>query len=385
MAGRTRVLSMRLKHGGVLVVAPSSVLPWPRVLSPASRSLQISALRKALVDPAAMKRLRSEYNQLLGVSVARSPGLISDQALVQELMRAASRGRLTVIFGHIESTSSERPSRSALKTVFEGHPVIARQSQRIRPPPDPRGQLPAPGAQLPRTFQERLTWVVGRAPLYMDEEAAARFREFFDPEGLQITVAILLLWAASHVVGVGFVVDAALFAAAVWQLGSAALLAFEQLKQFFDLTRSAQSWAELDRASRLFALAIVGLGVEIFRRLLRRVGSRTGGKSSEQARPVAPAQTGTAAKPRSTQTESRPWSWGGHKSSAKWRNQMAKRGWTEQQITEAVRDGKAFNAPNNVSPANGARRHVHPTTGRSIVVDAKSGELLHIGGDGFEY
>ena len=32
---------------------------------------------------------------------------------------------------------------------------------------------------------------------------------------------------------------------------------------------------------------------------------------------------------------------------------------------------------------NGATRYVHPTTGRSIVIDNTTGKLLQVGGDGF--
>lgn len=78
-------------------------------------------------------------------------------------------------------------------------------------------------------------------------------------------------------------------------------------------------------------------------------------------------------------------SYGGHKSSTKWKNQMQKRGWTEQQIDEAIAKGKQFPATNNVNPANGATRYVHPATGRSVVIDNITKDLLHVGGDGFKY
>jgi RHS repeat-associated protein len=79
------------------------------------------------------------------------------------------------------------------------------------------------------------------------------------------------------------------------------------------------------------------------------------------------------------------WNYGGHKSAQKWKNQMAKRGWTGQQINEAISSGKQVAAPNNVNPANGATRYIHPTTGRSVVVDNVTRQLLHVGGDGFRY
>jgi hypothetical protein len=64
---------------------------------------------------------------------------------------------------------------------------------------------------------------------------------------------------------------------------------------------------------------------------------------------------------------------------------MRHRGWTTDQITEAIRHGQKFPAVNNVHPGNAATRHVHPTTGRSVVVDDVTGEVIHVGGDGFVY
>jgi hypothetical protein len=79
------------------------------------------------------------------------------------------------------------------------------------------------------------------------------------------------------------------------------------------------------------------------------------------------------------------WNYGDHKSQTKWENQMKQRGWTEQQINEALYSGDSYSAPNNISPNNGATRYVHPTTGRSIVIDNVTGRILHVGGDGFLY
>jgi hypothetical protein len=63
------------------------------------------------------------------------------------------------------------------------------------------------------------------------------------------------------------------------------------------------------------------------------------------------------------------------------RLQMTSRGWTETQILEALQTPGI--------PARGKRgpatRYVHPRTGRSVVVDDTTGEVFHVGGDGFEY
>ena len=64
--------------------------------------------------------------------------------------------------------------------------------------------------------------------------------------------------------------------------------------------------------------------------------------------------------------------------------QMEKRGWTTDQIREAIDSGSKTNAVNKAN-GNPATRHVHPTTGQSVVVDDATGEVIHIGGPGFKY
>ncbi len=66
---------------------------------------------------------------------------------------------------------------------------------------------------------------------------------------------------------------------------------------------------------------------------------------------------------------------------AKIRAQMKARGWTDDQLVEAL-----ATTPLPAAGKNGpALRYVHPTTGRSVVVDAATGEIFHVGGDGFLY
>jgi hypothetical protein len=75
----------------------------------------------------------------------------------------------------------------------------------------------------------------------------------------------------------------------------------------------------------------------------------------------------------------RKWKWGSHKAAQKATNQMSRRGWTEIQIDEAVDRGLRYPAPNNINSANEATRYVNPTTGRSVVIDNITKEVLHVG------
>ncbi len=64
---------------------------------------------------------------------------------------------------------------------------------------------------------------------------------------------------------------------------------------------------------------------------------------------------------------------------------MRKRGWTVARIDEAIASGQNFSVINQVNPGNNATRYVHPETGRSVVIDDVTREVIHVGGDGFLY
>jgi hypothetical protein len=63
---------------------------------------------------------------------------------------------------------------------------------------------------------------------------------------------------------------------------------------------------------------------------------------------------------------------------------MGPRGWTEQQIAEAMKSGQQIRAINKAT-GNPAIRYVHPQNGQSVVVDTVTDEVIHVGGPGFKY
>lgn len=79
------------------------------------------------------------------------------------------------------------------------------------------------------------------------------------------------------------------------------------------------------------------------------------------------------------------WKYGTNKSPQKWVNQMQQRGWSEQQITEAITSGEKFAAENLVNKGNSATRYVHPKSGQSVVQDNVTKEIIHVGGKNFGY
>lgn len=79
------------------------------------------------------------------------------------------------------------------------------------------------------------------------------------------------------------------------------------------------------------------------------------------------------------------WKLGGNHSVQQWQRHFVQRGWTPDQITEAVQRGQRIATSNNVYPGNTATRYIHPTTGRSVVVDDVTEEVIRVGADGFVY
>jgi hypothetical protein len=79
------------------------------------------------------------------------------------------------------------------------------------------------------------------------------------------------------------------------------------------------------------------------------------------------------------------WTLGNNHTVKQWQNRMRRRGWTPAQITEAIQGGRSFPAVNHVNPGHSITRYVHPQTGRSVLVDDMTSEVIHVDGDGILY
>ncbi|MCO5160518.1 MAG: hypothetical protein M9939_05245 [Mesorhizobium sp.] len=110
------------------------------------------------------------------------------------------------------------------------------------------------------------------------------------------------------------------------------------------------------------------------------------------AGPASPDTSGLSATPPDPEDDNKDkekepgWTFGSHKTDAKWANQMEQRGWTKAQIDEALQNTKSrVPAVNNVNPQNAASRYSHPTTQKSVVIDDVTKQILHVGKEGYKY
>jgi hypothetical protein len=75
------------------------------------------------------------------------------------------------------------------------------------------------------------------------------------------------------------------------------------------------------------------------------------------------------------------WSIGKHKTERQWANRIENREWTPQQITDTIRYGKRYPAPNKVYPSHTATRYEYK--GRYVVRDDINKEILQVSGPKF--
>ena len=141
---------------------------------------------------------------------------------------------------------------------------------------DKRLPPPRPGANVgAMSFADKLMRACEMVPDEVGDKLGAQAKKeiegFFSVQNLAITAGILAVWAGSHAVGVGFVVDGVLLGVGLLFAGWEALKAFEKIAEFFTTVDDATSDRDLKIAAGLLAAAIAILSVAGFKALLRRV------------------------------------------------------------------------------------------------------------------
>lgn len=273
MASTSQVLVLRLRSGGVLVVAPATSLPWPRVLGRKLQRLQEYGVQVAMADPHAMARLRDELPRMLNQPITR--GAMPDRdALASALLTGVRQGELTLLYGHAETGLREGRAGDLSKRF--GSVALSRRDGSDKSSAKPEKGLPPPTKPLPRERTERLHWTCTRALTHLTTPLDKDMLEFFSEVDSPLTAQLLTLWSETMEAGAGFTVDAGMFATAAWRLGAEAPRAFDELAEAFTLVVAATDWPTLDRAAGKLASGSGLLRPGLFRQFLRRLGDRLG-------------------------------------------------------------------------------------------------------------
>lgn len=117
---------------------------------------------------------------------------------------------------------------------------------------------------------EKVAEAMRRSLPYLPFEARSIVESLIRPETIGIITGTLMIWAGSHFVGVGQIVDIILLGIGVVALGFAVFEGAGELLTFATTALDAHSTAQLDAAGQHFARAVTVLGFSTVQAVLLR-------------------------------------------------------------------------------------------------------------------
>jgi len=125
------------------------------------------------------------------------------------------------------------------------------------------------------SMERKLLEAARRATPKLPPEMREQFASLFSGANLAITCGVLAVWGASHLIGVGEVVDAGLVVVGTIVIGWQAFQAGRDIGQFLLIAANAQSSQDLDRAANFLARAVVTIGVTAFIALIMKATGKS--------------------------------------------------------------------------------------------------------------
>lgn len=125
-------------------------------------------------------------------------------------------------------------------------------------------------------LEDRFSNVLSRTLSKLPAELQEEFAMLLSPASLAIVVGTMVIWAGSHYFGVGFIVDALLLVAGFGFLGWQVWTVGGDFVSCIQITCSAQSEDDLDRAAKHLANFIAVVGVAAFMALITKGAKRYG-------------------------------------------------------------------------------------------------------------
>jgi hypothetical protein len=137
------------------------------------------------------------------------------------------------------------------------------------------------------SVEEKLEAALRRSLPMLPAEARDTVMQMLTPQALAIVLGTLVVWAASHLFGIGEIVDIILLVVGFAVLGATVLSGAQELYDFVTTAKNARNDADLDRAARHFAKAVSILGVAVITALLMRSSLKSvGGRGAPGVRPM---------------------------------------------------------------------------------------------------
>lgn len=142
-------------------------------------------------------------------------------------------------------------------------------------------EAPAQEAQTPEgpvagwSDAEKLGEAMRRSLPRLGPEAREEIEKLLTPEALAIIAGILVLWVASHFIGIGEIIDIILLAVGIFAIGLAIFDGIGELYEFATSALNACNHQDLDSAAGHFANAVAILGIQAVLAVLFRGARRT--------------------------------------------------------------------------------------------------------------
>ena len=153
---------------------------------------------------------------------------------------------------------------------------------------------------------DKLGEALSRSLSKLGPEAREEVEKLLEPEVLAIVAGVLVVWIASHFIGIGEIVDIILLVVGVFAIGMAVFDGVEHLYDFASIALNAQSEKDLDKAAEHFAEAVAILGIQAVLAVLFRGAPKTFKGGRIKAGPAPKFTKGAKSKPPLKSTRSEP-------------------------------------------------------------------------------
>jgi hypothetical protein len=215
-------------------------------------------------------RLQSLLNARLSPSPSLPLSGIFDTT-VQTAVRNYQQGVRIAVDGRVGKETWYRLMKGDTATVM---PAVAPAAASATPPAIATPTVQVKPAISSWTLEQKFKRVLELTPPKLPGHMRAEFMALLDPTALAIIVGTLAVWAASHAIGVGEVVDVLLLIGGVIFLGMSAIDAAGHIYDFLTLTVTADEEKDLDAAAGMLAKAVAILGVAAFAALIAKGAKR---------------------------------------------------------------------------------------------------------------
>jgi hypothetical protein len=159
--------------------------------------------------------------------------------------------------------------------------------------------------------QDRLAEVLKRSKKNFGPDVASAIDSMLSPTNLAILAGTLVVWAGSHLFGVGEIIDVVLLAVGAFTIGWSIKDVAEELFTFADRTINARSELDLENAAQAFSRAVTLAGITVvmallLRRSVKQIQATRGANVLEAMKPRNPGLPRVGPDPESGRVWSKP-------------------------------------------------------------------------------